>query len=172
MQDIRFATVADISTIQALTSEIWPATYSGILSTQQIDYMLDKMYSTEALEHQIMYEKHEFIILHGDGKPVAFASYGKQDTETWKLHKLYILPVMQGKGAGKTLMNFIVDRIEKLNARTLLVNVNRYNPARSFYEKLGFGIIAEEDIDIGGGYFMNDYIMAFELKGNNKGHLD
>jgi ribosomal protein S18 acetylase RimI-like enzyme len=38
------------------------------------------------------------------------------------------------------------------------LNVNRYNPAKDFYEKLGFKIILEEDIPIG-QYWMNDYVM-------------
>jgi hypothetical protein len=37
--------------------------------------------------------------------------------------------------------------------------VNRYNKARQFYEKMGFVVIGEEDIDIGNNYLMNDYIM-------------
>ena len=41
----------------------------------------------------------------------------------------------------------------------LELNVNRYNKARFFYLKQGFIMIGEEDIEIGEGYFMNDYIM-------------
>jgi ribosomal protein S18 acetylase RimI-like enzyme len=44
-------------------------------------------------------------------------------------------------------------------ATTLQLNVNRNNPAKIFYEKLGFAVLNEEDIDIGNGYFMNDYVM-------------
>jgi ribosomal protein S18 acetylase RimI-like enzyme len=43
------------------------------------------------------------------------------------------------------------------------VNVNRHNKALHFYEKYGFKIIREEDIDIGEGYFMNDYVMELKL---------
>ena len=48
-------------------------------------------------------------------------------------------------------------------ATVLQLNVNRHNTAKSFYEKLGFAVIKEEDIDIGSGYFMNDYIMEKRL---------
>jgi ribosomal protein S18 acetylase RimI-like enzyme len=41
----------------------------------------------------------------------------------------------------------------------LELNVNRQNTAIGFYKKLGFKIIAEEDIPIGNGFFMNDYVM-------------
>jgi ribosomal protein S18 acetylase RimI-like enzyme len=43
------------------------------------------------------------------------------------------------------------------------LNVNRYNKARFFYEKLGFVIMKEEDIDIGSGYYMIDYVMEKKL---------
>ncbi len=125
--------------------------------------MLRQMYSAAALEQQMNGEGHEFIILYTSEAPNAFASYSKQDLDTWKLHKLYILPALQGKGTGSKLMNFIVNRVKEQGAKKLLLNVNRYNPARSFYEKLGFKIVGEEDIDIGKGYFMNDYIMSLAL---------
>jgi ribosomal protein S18 acetylase RimI-like enzyme len=41
--------------------------------------------------------------------------------------------------------------------------VNRHNRALHFYEKQGFKIIREEDIDIGSGYFMNDYVMELTI---------
>jgi len=41
--------------------------------------------------------------------------------------------------------------------------VNRYNAAKGFYEKLGFEITGTEDIDIGDGYFMNDFTMEKKL---------
>jgi ribosomal protein S18 acetylase RimI-like enzyme len=41
--------------------------------------------------------------------------------------------------------------------------VNRENKAIGFYNKLGFTIIAEEDIPIGNGFFMNDYVMQISL---------
>jgi ribosomal protein S18 acetylase RimI-like enzyme len=43
------------------------------------------------------------------------------------------------------------------------LNVNRNNKALGFYQKFGFVILREEDIDIGNGYFMNDYIMVCKL---------
>ena len=61
-----------------------------------------------------------------------------------------------------------MDEIEKTiiqrGAVSLLLNVNRQNKAKFFYEKLGFTVIKEEDIDIGNGYFMNDYVMEKRLK--------
>jgi hypothetical protein len=42
-------------------------------------------------------------------------------------------------------------------------NVNRYNNALAFYQKLGYEILKEEDIDIGEGFFMNDFVMLKDV---------
>jgi len=41
--------------------------------------------------------------------------------------------------------------------------VNRYNKAKDFYEKAGFIIKETADIEIGGGFFMNDYVMELPI---------
>jgi diamine N-acetyltransferase len=90
--------------------------------------------------------------------------YGPLENKIYKLHKLYVLPAEQGKGTGKALIEFIINDIKSKNARALRLNVNRYNNARSFYERLNFKIISTEDIDIGNGFFMNDYIMELKIQ--------
>ncbi len=49
--------------------------------------------------------------------------------------------------------------LQPLGGTALQLNVNRSNKARFFYEKLGFNVVREEDIDIGNNYFMNDFVM-------------
>jgi ribosomal protein S18 acetylase RimI-like enzyme len=41
--------------------------------------------------------------------------------------------------------------------------VNRDNPAIQFYQKFGFEIIDKEDIDIGNGFLMEDYVMKWSF---------
>ena len=47
----------------------------------------------------------------------------------------------------------------KMNRLIPMLPVKSMPASVAFYEKLGFQIIKEEDVDIGNGYFMNDYIM-------------
>jgi len=68
------------------------------------------------------------------------------------------------KGAGKKLIEYIILAIKKAGATALQLNVNRMNAAKIFYEKLGFTVLYEEDIAIGNGYFMNDYIMEKKIE--------
>ena len=161
---IHQATIEDINTIRELTFKVWPQTYSAIIDKNQIDYMLDMMYSEAALEEQMLDHEHSFIIIYDDILPAAFASYGPLENSTWKLHKIYILPDQHGKGIGRFMSDHIMEDIRVKGAHSLILNVNRQNKARYFYEKLGFNIIGEEDIDIGSGYFMNDYVMEKKLQ--------
>ena len=151
-----------IPLIRSLSLRIWPEAYGNILSDAQISYMLNLMYSDEALETQINQKQHQFILAFDDADPLGFASYGIKSLSepgVYRLHKLYVIPGLHGKGVGKKLLQFIADDILLKDAEKLELNVNRQNRAIQFYEKMGFHIIREEKIDIGKGFIMDDYVM-------------
>jgi diamine N-acetyltransferase len=161
---IRDATTADLPAIRQLVEEIWPVTYGEILSPEQLRYMIDLIYDLDTLKRQMEEEAHVFIMLDQDGSPAGFADYSLiQDPGIYKLHKIYLLPSLQGKGLGKKLIGEVMGRLRSLKANSLRLNVNRHNKALHFYERLGFRKLSEEDIDIGQGYYMNDYVMEYIL---------
>ena len=162
MHSIRNASVADIPLIRELTFTVWPQTYSHLLSKEQLDYMLDMMYSPASLEKQIDEGAH-FIIVYENETPAGFASYQEIKPSVFKLNKLYILQTQQGKGTGKLTINHIISKIKPKGATALQLQVNRENKAQHFYKKMGFEIIEEADFDIGNGYQMNDYVMEKKL---------
>jgi diamine N-acetyltransferase len=163
MFEIRKATAVDIPLIRELTFLVWPQTYTSILTQQQINYMLEMMYSESSLEKQMTKDGCQFIIVYEDGNPVGFASYGEEEPQRWKLNKIYILENQQGKGTGKYVINYIIEEIKKHKARSLFLQVNQYNKAKYFYERLGFNEVDFVNLDIGNGFFMNDYIMEKKL---------
>ncbi len=164
MFKISHATVTDIPLIRELTFRVWPQTYASILPQDQIDYMLEMMYSESSLKKQITEEGCKFIIVFEDGNPVGFASYNEEEPQRWKLNKIYVLQNQQGKGTGKYVINYIIEEIKKQNAASLFLQVNQDNNAKTFYEKLGFNEVDFINLDIGKGYFMNDYVMEKNLK--------
>lgn len=161
-RSFRYAHEADINLIRSMALQVWPLSYSHILTTDQINYMLDMMYNEKALAEQ-MQNDHFFIIVFDKEEPVGFASFSEIEPSIYKLHKIYILASQQGKGTGKYAMDQISKEIKEKGGTLLRLNVNRQNKARIFYEKLGFRIMKSEDIDIGNGYYMNDYIMEKKL---------
>lgn len=159
---LRKASDEDILLIRELSMQVWPQTYATILSQEQVQYMLNGMYSEAAL-HRQMQDDHHFYIIYNAGIPIGFASYSETEPQIYKLHKIYILQQQQGRGTGKFVIAQIIDRVKKEGGTALQLNVNRNNPALEFYKKLGFVVIREEDNDIGSGFFMNDYIMQKTL---------
>ena len=105
----------------------------------------------------------QFIFIYDDEEPVGFASYQEIKPFTWKLHKIYVLISQQGKGTGKFMIDHILKEIQQQGAISLQLQVNRDNKAKSFYEKLGFMVIETIKLDIGNGFFMNDYVMEKKL---------
>ena len=156
---IRLADTTDIHVISMLAHAIWPEAYRSILSPAQLNYMLDLFYSEQALKKQFN-DHHIFLLAHMNAETVGFASYSPSNKAgVFKVHKLYVHPMLHGKGLGKNLLDRIVNDVSKKGGKVIQLNVNRNNPAKSFYEKYGFSVIGEEDVAIGEGYFMNDYVM-------------
>lgn len=161
MVTIRTATVTDAPVIHKLAEATWYPSYQAMLEKEQITYMLDLLYNVPLLESQITTGEQVYLILSEDGKDVAFAAYAPRttDADIYKLHKLYCLPECKGKGYGRTLVETVEKAVLNAGKSIFELNVNRNNPALDFYKKSGFEIIYEEDIDIGNGYWMNDYVM-------------
>jgi ribosomal protein S18 acetylase RimI-like enzyme len=164
MLTIQKATPSDIPLIRDLCMKVWPQTYTPILGAPQVAYMLNLFYSPDSLQEQMEEPTHQFIICYSEGAPAAFASFSETGPHIYKLHKIYILPTMQGKGIGKYIVSQITNEIKGRQAKALRLNVNRYNyPALKFYNNIGFKLFAQEDINIGGGYFMNDFVLNMDL---------
>lgn len=154
------ATDKEYPIIQSIAQQTWPKTFGAILSPEQIQYMLTQMYSISALQEQVQQKHHHFILAKWKNEYVGYASYElhyKKSSQT-KIHKLYLLPEAQGKSTGRLLLDEIATQAKKKGDVALSLNVNRYNSAIQFYEKVGFQKTGEENIDIGNGFLMEDFI--------------
>ena len=158
---IRKATIEDIEAIQSIAKITWAVTYN-FLPAGQMEYMLDWMYSTTSLQQQ-MQNGHQFFVAEVDDTLIGFASVSKEDGDTYKLNKLYVLPNTQKTGAGKALLLSVIAFAKENGGREIQLQVNRNNNAKDFYLKHGFVILYEADFEIGNGYFMNDYVMGLQL---------
>lgn len=154
-------TTLELPKVQSIAHRTWPSTFANILSLEQIEYMLNWMYDLKMLESQLK-KGHIFLLALEEGKELGFAGFELDYTDgsKSKLHKIYLLPEAQGKGAGKALILEVADRVKKAGQKSLLLNVNKYNQkAIDFYLHLGFQEIFKEVIEIGNGYVMDDIVM-------------
>ncbi len=159
------ATTDHIYNIQVLSNVIWPVTFSNILSQEQIAYMMDMMYSTSSLEKQMKELNHHYLLAEEDGEYLGYLSYelNYKGMPITKIHKIYVLPSVQGKGVGRLFINVVSELALKNNNTLLSLNVNRYNKAIDFYKRMGFDFFTNENIDIGNGFLMEDYVMNKDL---------
>ena len=163
--DIIKADKHHISLIQELAEKSWSAYYSGILSEDQIKYMLSLMYSKSALTKDFNNENYEYYLLSSsDEEPVGFMGIElNYEPGTTTLHRLYLLKSEKGKGYGAAAMNFLKKLVKNQQGNKIILNVNKNNPAKKFYEAQGFTVYDEGVFDIGNGYVMDDYLMEILL---------
>jgi GNAT superfamily N-acetyltransferase len=159
---IREGTRADIPLIQDMAQATWPVCYAGIIRPAQITYMLDLMYGTPALEAQFGSKGHHFLVAEQEEIPIGFAGFehGYLGGQRTRLHKLYVLPHVKGRGVGHALLEAALSEARKQGAGAMELNVNKRNPARHFYERHGFVVERDEVLDIGSGYVMDDHVMV------------
>lgn len=162
----RKATTDDIGTIRAIAQNTWFETYKDILSSEQADYMFEMMYSVESLKNQMINKGHQFYLAFNQDKPVGYLSIVLEEDLLFHIQKIYVLPGIQKSGLGKYLLDKAFEHAGNASEDknySVVLNVNRYNKAVTFYQKMGMYISQEGDFDIGNGYFMNDYIMRIDF---------
>ena len=155
---------ADLPKVRDLAERIWRSSYAELLSPGQIEYMLDWMYSLERLRRDWT----SGVVFHWpivDQIPVGYmATQTDPHAAVLHLHKLYVLPQFQGKGLGGRLLEHAFQAATQAGCRTVRLHVNKGNlRAIACYHRHGFLKEASVVNDIGGGYFMDDYVMVRPL---------
>ena len=163
MSDVTFGIAApsDIPLLQALAREIWRTHFPGIISTAQIEYMLDRMYATETIDREMQAGTCWELICEG-ANTVGFLSYSYDATAARvKLHKLYLQVDRHGQGLGRASLSHVMEIAAALGAREVSLCVNKKNQkAIRAYERAGFTIAEAVIGDIGGGFVTDDYRMT------------
>ncbi len=159
-----------IPEIQAIAYRTWPTTFGHLLSRAQIAYMLERNYSSSALEQLMTEGKHRFMVTERDGRAVGFTSYQLHypSEHVFTIHKLYLLPEAQRSGIGTFVLHLLSARALELTMNTLRLRVlfNNTN-AIQFYEQYGFSRTGAEATDIGGGFTVLEYVMTKKLTPEN-----
>ena len=77
---------------------------------------------------------------------------------------LYLLPELHGRALGSRLLRHAEREVRRHGGRRLILAVNKRNAkAIAAYQRNGFVIAESAVTDIGGGFVMDDFIMAKEL---------
>lgn len=163
---IREATLKDAAEIGRLARRIWPVCYRDIISTEQIDYMLDQRFGAETLVEALENPAITYWVAELDCKLVGYGSVEQPQTGgRAKIQQVYLLPSVQGIGVGRRLLEQMILHVREQGGVEVWLTVNRKNDhAIEFYRRQGFVVERELVTDIGRGFVMNDFVMTYTLE--------
>ena len=166
MKNLRIIPVANeelVLSLSAVADDIWRQHYTPIIGEAQVDYMLEKFLSPEALVEQIN-SGYEYFLFSYDYTFAGFAGIHEEDNKLF-LSKLYVHEDFRGKGIGSYMFQKFIEICKLRDLKTIWLTCNRNNTGSlAVYEHLGFKKVREEVADIGNGFVMDDYIMEYEIQ--------
>ena len=133
MFTIRKATLEDIPLINKLAWEAFPATYKNILTSEQIDYMMDWMYSPENLRKQMTEEGHIYYIAFEECEGAGYVSIQPEGKDLFHLQKIYVIPYYQKHHLGKLLFWLLPTHGHEKSARRRHTYRKRFLHERLYY---------------------------------------
>ncbi len=166
MKDLRIIPVTNMELVYSLVpvaEEIWREHYIPIIGEKQVEYMLEKFLSAEALVEQIN-SGYEYFLFSYEYTFAGFAGICEEDGKLF-LSKLYVHEDFRGKGIASHMFGKFVEICKMRNLSKIWLTCNRHNTnTMAVYEHLGFKTVREEATDIGEGFVMDDFIMEYEVK--------
>lgn len=146
-----------IHKVKELADIIWHEAYKEMIRKEQIDYMLDKFQSFEAVKRQINKEQYHYYLIYEGDIEIGFFAF--TNSSFIFLSKVYLLNSFRGKGYFRKVIDFLL-----LYKKKITLTVNKGNLlALNAYSGLGFFNVSEVKTDIGGGFYMDDFIMEREF---------
>jgi GNAT superfamily N-acetyltransferase len=155
---------SEIEALCDLARAIWRVHYPSIITSAQIEYMLEQRYRPELVQAELGRGDVWWELATLQDAPVGFSScLLTGEPGEMKLDKLYVDPRRHATGVGTQLMQSVRTRARSLECRRLILAVNRHNAsAIAAYRHWGFEIERALVTDIGAGFVMDDYVMVVE----------
>ncbi len=164
LQIAKVASVEDIEQLAQSALKIWNEYYIQIITKEQIDYMVNKFQSAEAIADQIENQGYEYYLLKPEDAIAGYIGVKETPQDSLFLSKFYILKENRGKGYAREAMDFMTELCKKRGIKSIWLTVNRNNEnSIKVYEKFGFHVTKTQVSDIGNGYVMDDFIMEKDI---------
>jgi diamine N-acetyltransferase len=164
----RQAEAEDIAELRRLARSIWYEAYSSILLKEQIEYMLEMMYSEEVIRGELL-SGVVWDLIVCEGTSCGYLSYLSTEDNEVKLSKIYIEKAFRGKSIAADALRRVIEYAAQKYKDHVFLTVNKNNKmAIRAYEKNGFIISDSVVTDIGNGFVMDDYIMKYKITGQAK----
>lgn len=167
MNNLRIINVVNeelVLSVSAMAEEIWHEHYDKLIGSEQVDYMLEKFLSPDALCEQIN-NGYEYFLISQDYTFAGFAGILENEAEkSLFLSKLYIHEESRGKHISTEMLQKFIELAKLRGLNKIWLTCNKHNThSIEVYRHFGFEIVREECTDIGNGYVMDDYIMELNI---------
>lgn len=154
----------ELCEIAVLADKIWHECFVGIISSGQIDYMVDKFQSFSAMTEQTERQGYMYLAVRDCGELCGYIGVKPESDDRLFLSKLYLRSDKRGQGTASLMLARVFEEAEKAGKKRVYLTVNKHNDhAVEVYIKKGFVQTAAAVTDIGGGYVMDDFIMEYTL---------
>ncbi len=151
-----------VELIANLASTIWTEYFTPIIGKPQVDYMLEKFQSKNAINEQLN-NGFKYYLIYSDSVAVGYMAVVEKENSLF-LSKLYIIQSNRGKGYARNAIEFLQKQALNKSIKMISLTVNKYNLAAiETYKKLGFDIKDSIVQDIEHGFVMDDYVMKKNL---------
>ena len=155
---------AELRQIAVLADEIWHECFVGIISEGQIDYMVKKFQSYEAMKNQISKQDYYYLAVRENNELCGYIGVKPEKDDRFFLSKLYLHSSKRGRGIASEMLRRVFSEARDHGKKSVYLTVNKHNDhAVDVYKKTGFELIDTAVTDIGGGYVMDDYIFSYKL---------
>lgn len=160
---IKKASDADeLRQIAVLAEKIWHECFKNIISDAQIDYMVGKFQSFEAMTDQTENHGYSYFQVYDSDDLCGYFAVKPENDSRFFLSKLYLRKDKRGQGIARTMMNRVFEEAKIAGKKSVYLTVNKHNNhAADVYKKIGFRITGTPVTDIGGGFVMDDYVMEY-----------
>ena len=153
---------ADVRRLTKVAREVWREANVAFCTPEQVEYMIEKYQSFEAITGQLM-QGYRYFIFEEDGDILGYFGVQPQGERLF-LSKFYVLKQNRGRGLFSLGLEHMCEMCREEGLQAIYLTVNRNNThAYEVYIAKGFHVIKEECADIGFGFVMDDYIMEKEV---------
>ncbi|MCM1314556.1 MAG: GNAT family N-acetyltransferase [Alistipes senegalensis] len=160
----KIKSISELREIAILAEKIWHECFTGIISEEQIDYMVEKFQSFDAMKNQVINQDYYYMSVRNDGTLCGYIGVKPENDDRFFLSKLYLHESVRGKGIASEMLAKVFEEARNAGKKSVYLTVNKHNShAVEVYKKTGFSVIDSVVTDIGGGFVMDDYIMEYKL---------
>lgn len=149
--------IEEVSVLQELAKQTFTETFGHHNTQQELDDFFEEAYSLEVLTRELSDPNCQHYFLRIDNQLAGYlklnqgAAQTEQELENaFEIQRIYLLQDFQGRGLGKILFEFALEKAEQSNCNWVWLGVWEHNQkAQALYKKYGFEKFGQHEFAVG-----------------------